>query len=111
MRVLPAQPPRWLNGTAEIARRTRARVSWKFAALGGVTQVRLDAAVKRPARSSACCSSSAGRWWLRRRFAATLARLAERLSAAPRVVSSATAMQSARPGRRRPGPTGEAGDG
>ena len=83
MRVLPAQPPRWLNGTAEIGRRTRARVSWKLAALGGVTQVRLDADVKRPARSSACCSPSAGRWWLRRRFAATLARLAERLSAAP----------------------------
>src|SRR5919106_5132047 len=30
-RVLPTQPPRWLNGTAEIGRRTRARVSWKLA--------------------------------------------------------------------------------
>jgi hypothetical protein len=88
-----------------------ARVSWPLAALGGVTQVRLNAAVEAASLLERPPLTLGGRRLLRRRFAATLARLAEGLSAAARVVSSATVMQSVRPGRPRPGPTGEAGDG
>lgn len=71
-RVVAVKAPRLLIGTAEIADRTRARVSWALAGHLDDTRVRLAARVERASLTDRAVLTLGGRWWLRRRFASTL---------------------------------------
>lgn len=83
-RVEGAAPPRRLFGTAEVGPRTAARVTWTLSEDGsGATRVRLEARVLRAGALDRLALAAGGRRWLARHLAATLAALAERLSARP----------------------------
>lgn len=75
--VLAADAPGGMRGSAEIGRRTRARVSWTLAGAGAETEVRLSAEVERAALLDRLLLALGGRAWLRRRFRSVLGNLAE----------------------------------
>jgi len=75
-RVVRAEPLRRLEGVAEVGRRTRARISWTLTELHGSTEVALAACVEQAGLLDRLLLVLGGRPWLRRRLAATLARLA-----------------------------------
>jgi hypothetical protein len=79
-RVLAAAEPRYMAGTAEIARGTLATVRWSLEDLGSRTGVVLSATVETVGLLDRVLLAAGGRWWLRRRFASTLSRLAARFS-------------------------------
>ena len=79
-RVLAAEAPRLLVGTAELGRRTRAFVRWKLGVGDGGTRVRLEATIERVGWLDRLMLMLGGRAWLERRFVAVLQRLAERFS-------------------------------
>jgi hypothetical protein len=74
-RVVRAEPVRRLEGVAEVGRRTRARISWTLTELHGSTEVSLAATVEEAGLIDRLLLAVGGRAWLRRRLAATLARL------------------------------------
>jgi hypothetical protein len=77
-RVIEAEPPGFIAGTAQLGERTRARVSWTLAEVSEATEVRLSATVEDAGPLDRLLLNLGGRVWLRRHFAAILARLAER---------------------------------
>jgi Polyketide cyclase / dehydrase and lipid transport len=74
-RVLVARPGELLEGGAELGR-TRGRVRWSLRTAPGGTAVRLEAWVERAGPADRLLLALGGRAWLRRRFAATVRRLA-----------------------------------
>lgn len=80
-RVLAAEAPRLMVGTAELGRRTRAFVRWKLGVGDGGTRVRLEATIERMGWLDRLLLVLGGRAWLERRFAAVLRRLTEDVSA------------------------------
>ena len=80
-RVVEAVPHVRMSGTAEVGRRTRARVTWTLTEQGRLTLVQLDAVVERAGRADAVMLALGGRRWMRRRFAAILATLERRARA------------------------------
>ena len=81
-KVTAARAPRLMIGTAEVGSRTRARVSWTLARRLNETRVRLSAEVDGAGRIDRAMLALGGRRWLERRFADTLAALADELRAA-----------------------------
>jgi hypothetical protein len=94
-RVVAAKAPRLLIGTAEIAPRTRARVSWALAGHADDTRVRLAASVERASALDRALLRLGGRWWLRRRFEATLDRLVQEFAGSRRVARAPSAARAA----------------
>ena len=80
--VTAVHSPRLIIGTAELPGGTRARVSWTLADRLGSTRVRLAAEVEHARGPDRLLLALGGRLWLRRRFARTLERLAERFEPA-----------------------------
>ncbi len=80
-RVLAADTPQLMVGTAETGRRTRAFVRWKLRETDGGTRVRLEATIDRSGALDSLVLLLGGRAWLERRFGAVLQRLAQRFSA------------------------------
>lgn len=78
-RVLHADPPRLLRGTADVGGSTRASVSWWLSPAAGGTLVRLEARVERLGRFDRALWTLGGRRWMQARFAGVLRSLAERL--------------------------------
>ena len=97
-RVVASRAPRLIIGTAELASGTRARVSWILAGRLGSTRVRLAAELERTRPVDRLVLAVGGRWWLRRRFAATLERLAGEISAPGAVAPPQTAAIKGGPG-------------
>jgi hypothetical protein len=81
-KVTAARSPRLMIGTAEIGSKTRARVSWTLARRMHATRVRLAAEVDAAGPLDRAMLALGGRRWLERRFAGTLAALAQQLSPA-----------------------------
>jgi hypothetical protein len=79
-RVTAERSPRLLIGVAELGESTRARVSWTLAGRLDQTRVRLAAHVEHATPLDRALLSLGGRAYLRRAFATTLDRLAERFS-------------------------------
>ena len=79
-RVVEAEPPRRMSGTAVVGRRTRARITWTLSAVrdGHGTDVRLAAAIDAAGPLDRALLVLGGRGWLEARFAGTLAVLADR---------------------------------
>lgn len=75
-RVLAALEPRRMLGSAVIGRRTHARVSWTIEPRGRGSRVELAARIESTAPLDRLLLALGGRRWLRRRFVATLERLA-----------------------------------
>jgi hypothetical protein len=75
-RVLAVSPGELL-GSAEIGRRTRARMRWTLSPRENGTAVRLSATVLKLALSDRLLLAIGGERWLHGRFDATIARLAE----------------------------------
>jgi hypothetical protein len=75
-RVLAVSPGQLL-GSAEIGRRTRARLRWTLSPRQNGTAVRLSATVLKLVLSDRLLLAIGGERWLRGRFDATIARLAE----------------------------------
>jgi len=86
-RVVDAEAPMRLSGTAEVGRLTRAHVTWTLRRSGAGTVVRLEAMVERAGALDAMLLAAGGHAWLRRRFHALIGAL-ER-STAPRVALDA----------------------
>ena len=83
-RVLNAEPPNSMAGSAELGRRTRARVSWSLVGRDGETEVTLSAGLEHAGLIDRLLLALGGRVWLRRRFGSVLERLAERFAAPAR---------------------------
>ena len=75
-RVTAIEPPDRMEGTAEMGRHTRARVSWTLTGRGDSTLVRLAATVERSSALDRLLLTLGGRAWLERRFASAVAKLA-----------------------------------
>ena len=75
-RVMDAEPPRSMAGSARIGR-TAARVSWSLEDRGRETRVRLAAELERTAPLDRVLLALGGRAWLQRRFASVLSRLSD----------------------------------
>jgi hypothetical protein len=78
-RVVEAEAPTRLAGSAEVGQATVARVSWTLTAADPHTQVRLDATVERAGRLDRALLALGGRRWLARRFEGILETLARRV--------------------------------
>ena len=76
-RVLAAEAPRLMVGTAELGRRTRAFVRWKLSGSDGGTRVRLEARIDRTGAFDRLLLMVGARAWLEPRFSAVLQRLAK----------------------------------
>jgi catechol 2,3-dioxygenase-like lactoylglutathione lyase family enzyme len=76
-RVLDADPPRSMAGSARIGARTAARVTWTVDDRDGATHVRLAAELESAAPVDRLLLVLGGRAWLQRRFSSVLGRLAE----------------------------------
>jgi Polyketide cyclase / dehydrase and lipid transport len=74
-RVLHAEPPETLEGSATLGR-TVARVRWELSEHHGATLVRLVAEVQRAGPLDRLALAAGGRRWLHRRFGATVVALA-----------------------------------
>jgi hypothetical protein len=96
-RVLAADPPSSIAGSAAIGRGTIATVSWTLDDLGEVTRVRLAAELESASALDRVLLSLGGRRWLRRRFSAVLGRLARVFEEArePQVSLGAEALERA----------------
>jgi uncharacterized protein YndB with AHSA1/START domain len=75
-RVVAADPPQRLAGTAEVGARTLARVSWTLEPAADSTAVTLAAEVERVGALDSVLLLLGGAAWMRRRFQAVLALLA-----------------------------------
>ena len=76
--VVDSSPHTRMSGTAEVGRHTRAQVTWTLTPDGGMTLVRLEAAIQRIGPGDALLLALGGRGWMRRRFGAILATLERR---------------------------------
>jgi uncharacterized protein YndB with AHSA1/START domain len=76
-RVLDADPPRSMDGSARIEGRTVARVSWTLEERSSTTEVTLAAELESAAPLDRLLLALGGRLWLQRRFASVLGRLAD----------------------------------
>jgi Polyketide cyclase / dehydrase and lipid transport len=74
-RVLRAEPPAILEGSATLGR-TVARVRWELSQHHHATLVRLEAEVEQAGPLDRLLLAAGGRRWLRRRFGATVVTLA-----------------------------------
>ncbi len=79
-RVLAAEAPHLVVGTAQVGHMTRAFVRWKLSWSNGATRVRLEATIHQAGLLDWLLLVLGGRAWLKRRFGAVLERLAERFS-------------------------------
>jgi hypothetical protein len=77
-RVVEAEAPRYVAGTADVGRGTLACVSWTLTAHGAGTRVRLEATVEHASGLDRALLAAGGRRWLEQRFAEILATLARR---------------------------------
>lgn len=82
-RVVAAQAPTFIEGTASVGRDTEALVRWTLAPAGDGTRVRLEATVVRAGRLESVLLRAGGRLWLERRFASILQTLARRAAHRP----------------------------
>jgi Polyketide cyclase / dehydrase and lipid transport len=87
-RVVEAEPPRSMAGTAKVGPRTEALVRWTLTPVSERTQVRLEATVVRAGAMDAALLAAGGRRWLERRFASILATLARRVGRAAQLSSA-----------------------
>jgi uncharacterized protein YndB with AHSA1/START domain len=87
-RVVDAQPPRSMAGTASVGGGTEALVRWTLTPVPEGTRVRLEATVLRAARMEAALLAAGGRRWLKRRFGSILETLARRVPHAAQVSSA-----------------------
>ncbi len=71
-RVIEADPPTTLAGSAEVGSGTVARVSWTLRPAGDRTHVRLEATVERASPLDRALLALGGGRWLERRFATIL---------------------------------------
>jgi uncharacterized protein YndB with AHSA1/START domain len=78
-RVVEADPPTRLSGSAEVGDGTSARVTWSLSPAGPATRVRLEASVEHASRSDRILLALGGRRWLTRRFAGILQTLERRV--------------------------------
>jgi hypothetical protein len=74
-RVVGAEPPLAMHGSAAVGGRTRAAVTWAFADRDGATEVRLSAEVTAASAVDRALLALGGRAWMRRRFRSVLANL------------------------------------
>lgn len=79
--VVVADPPHEMVGTAEVARRTRARVWWRLMRSDDGTAVSLAATIETAGGLDRLLLLLGGRAWLARRFTDVVARLAQRFAA------------------------------
>ena len=79
-RVVEADPPTRLAGSAEVGASTVARVSWTLQPAGDRTRVRLEATVDRASALDHALLALGGRRWLERRFATILQTLERRVN-------------------------------
>jgi uncharacterized protein YndB with AHSA1/START domain len=79
-RVVTAEPPHLLRGTAQLGDGTRARIAWNLTSEEGSTRIRLGADVERASALDRLLLLAGGSLWLRRRFAKILRALASRFS-------------------------------
>jgi hypothetical protein len=75
-RVVTAQPPARLAGTAEVGARTLARVGWTLEPAADATEVTLAAEIERVGAFDSALLLLGGAAWMRRRFRGILALLA-----------------------------------
>jgi hypothetical protein len=75
-RVVAAQPPARLAGTAEVGARTLARVGWTLETAEDATEVTLAAEIERVGALDSVLLLLGGAAWMRRRFRGVLALLA-----------------------------------
>jgi uncharacterized protein YndB with AHSA1/START domain len=78
-RVVSAELNHAMRGTAELGKRTRARIEWRFSPERAGTRVHLRAEVERTSATDRLLLLAGGTVWLRRRFAKILEALASRL--------------------------------
>ena len=76
-RVLDADPPHSMAGSARIEGGTAARVSWTLEERSGTTEVTLAAELEQATPLDRLLLALGGRAWLQRRFASVLGRLAD----------------------------------
>jgi hypothetical protein len=97
-RVLDADPPRVMHGTAELSGGTVARIAWELADAsgGGATEVRLSARVECTHQADRVLLWLGGNVWMRRRFRAILAQLDAELQLADGVPDASGAGREAR---------------
>ena len=81
IRLTESAPTRRVVGTAEVGRRTQARVTWTITPQGGGSRVSVQATVLRAGALDRLLLAAGGRWWMRRRFARVLEQLARALDA------------------------------
>jgi hypothetical protein len=74
-RVVGAEPPLGMHGTADVSARTRAAVTWSFADREGATDVLLSAEVTQASVVDRALLAFGGAAWMRRRFRSVLANL------------------------------------
>ncbi len=80
--VLEATPTESMSGSAQVGRRTSARVRWGLTPHHGGTWVHLSAELEQANVVDRLLLALGGRTWFRRRFAAVIRRLGDRFSAA-----------------------------
>lgn len=88
-RVVEADAPGRLSGTAAVGRATLARVSWTLTPRGDGTRVRLDASLERASSLDRVLLAAGGRRWLALRFARILETLERRFAARARAQAPA----------------------
>jgi hypothetical protein len=98
--VLAAKAPDAMQGSAEIGRRTRARVRWTLAGAGAETDVRLAAEVETAGPLDRLLLELGGRAWLRRRFRSVLDNLAELFAAGDETGSEQREVEAEEVGER-----------
>ena len=81
-RVVEADPPARLSGSAQVGSGTVARVSWTLRPADGSTRVALEATIERAAPLDRMLLALGGRRWLERRFGRILETLERRVGEA-----------------------------
>jgi hypothetical protein len=74
-RVVAADPPSALRGTAEIGRKTKAVVRWRIVAARHGSTVTVTATVEQASALDRLLLALGGTWWLRRLFRNAVGRL------------------------------------
>jgi uncharacterized protein YndB with AHSA1/START domain len=82
-RVVAAEAPTFIEGTASVGHSTEALVRWTLAPAGDGTRVRLEATVVRAGPLESLLLRAGGRLWLERRFASILETLGRRVARLP----------------------------
>jgi hypothetical protein len=81
-RVVGAEQPRLLTGTADIGRGTRGAVRWEISEqVPGTSHVRFSAVVERASPFDRMLLACGGRWWMQRIVSAAVTRLGAALDA------------------------------